>query len=103
MQLLGVEVTQQEFNNLFCEQAKGKELKVLDGKVVAVEKVFTDRQKIERRIEELKALLLESDYKAIKYAEGFICEEEYKEIRAQRQAWREEIGKLEEGLLKQPL
>lgn len=47
------------------------------------------------RIEELKTLLAESDYKAIKYAEGWISEADYAEVKAQRQAWREEINELE--------
>lgn len=44
MNLLGVEVTQEEFNNLLCEQANGKELKVIDGKVVAVEHEVTEEE-----------------------------------------------------------
>ena len=47
------------------------------------------------RIASLKRLLAESDYKAIKYAEGFIPEDEYAPIKAQRQAWRDEINSLE--------
>lgn len=37
MKLLGIEMPFEEFDNLICEQNKGKELKVIDGKVVAVE------------------------------------------------------------------
>lgn len=44
MKLLGIEVTPEEFNNLFCEQAKGKELKVIDGKVVAVEHEVSEEE-----------------------------------------------------------
>lgn len=47
------------------------------------------------RIAELKQLLEDTDYKAIKYAEGLISEEEYAEVKAQRQAWRDEINSLE--------
>ena len=47
------------------------------------------------RISELKRLLAESDYKAIKYAEGEITEEEYAPIKEQRRAWRVEINELE--------
>ena len=47
------------------------------------------------RIAELKQLLADTDYKAIKYAEGEISEEEYAEVKAQRQAWRDEINQLE--------
>lgn len=49
----------------------------------------------EEQIEVLKNNLLNSDYKAIKYAEGFITEEDYAPIKAQRQAWRDEINRLE--------
>lgn len=50
------------------------------------------------RIAELKQLLRESDYKAIKYAEGLLDEREYIPIRAERKAWRKEINELEESL-----
>lgn len=50
----------------------------------------------EQRIWQLKELLQESDYKAIKYAEGWISEEDYAPIKAERQAIRDEINKLEE-------
>lgn len=52
------------------------------------------RQKLDR-IQELKSLLSKTDYKAIKYAEGLISEEEYAPIKTQRQAYRDEINKLE--------
>ena len=47
------------------------------------------------RIEELKQLLAESDYKALKFAEGWISAEDYAATKAERQAWREEINSLE--------
>lgn len=47
------------------------------------------------RIAELKSLLTSTDYQAIKYAEGWISAEDYSPIKAQRQAWRDEINKLE--------
>lgn len=49
-------------------------------------------------IDGLKALLLESDYKALKYAEGWLTEEEYAPIKAERQRWRERINELEGGV-----
>lgn len=48
-----------------------------------------------KRITELKRKLDETDYQAIKYAEGFINETDYAPIKAQRQAWRDEINQLE--------
>lgn len=52
---------------------------------------------IEEQIAELKAQLAATDYKAIKYAEGWITEEEYAPIRAERQAVRDQINSLEGG------
>ncbi len=46
-------------------------------------------------IAELKAKLRESDYKAIKYAEGMITLADYAPIREERQAWRDRINELE--------
>lgn len=51
-----------------------------------------------QRIEELKSELAATDYKAIKYAEGWLTEEEYAPIKADRQAIRDEINALESQL-----
>ena len=40
--LLGINVTEEEFDYLICEQNNGKELKVVDGKVVAQEHILTN-------------------------------------------------------------
>ena len=50
------------------------------------------------RIAELKCKLSETDYQAIKYAEGLISETDYAPIKAQRQVWRDEINALESEL-----
>ena len=47
-------------------------------------------------IHSLKQMLADTDYQAIKYAEGWLTEAEYAEIKKQRQAWRERINELEE-------
>lgn len=47
------------------------------------------------RIAELKALLASTDYVVIKIAEGAATPEEYADVIANRQAWREEINQLE--------
>lgn len=47
------------------------------------------------RTNALRQLLLNTDYKAIKHSEGAIGEAEYAPIKAQRQAWRDEINELE--------
>ena len=49
----------------------------------------------EEQIRELKIQLENTDYKAIKYAEGLLTEEEYAEVKAQRQEWRAKINELE--------
>ena len=47
------------------------------------------------RIFELKQNLLNTDYKIHKYTEGVLSEEEFNIIKAERQAWRNEINRLE--------
>lgn len=49
-------------------------------------------------IQELKAQLQATDYKAIKYAEGLISEADYAPIKAERQALRDRINELEKEL-----
>ena len=49
-----------------------------------------------REIFELKEELNATDYKAIKYAEGVMTDEEYQPVGIQRQAWRHRINELEE-------
>lgn len=58
-----------------------------------------NRQVVEREIVELKQKLYDTDYKAIKYAEGFLTEEGYKETKAQRQMWRDRINELESKIV----
>lgn len=48
-----------------------------------------------KEIEELKQKLKDTDYQAIKFAEGFYSIEEYAPIKAQRQSWRDRINELE--------
>ena len=56
---------------------------------------YTQKELDLMRIDECKKLLCESDYKAIKFAEGLLTTEEYAPIKAQRQALRDEINTLE--------
>ena len=49
-----------------------------------------------REIFELKEELQRTDYKAIKYAEGVLTDEDYQQTGIQRQAWRHRINELEE-------
>lgn len=57
-----------------------------------------ERMAAEREIAELKAKLRDTDYQAIKYAEGMYTLTEYAPIREQRQAWRDRINHLEERI-----
>lgn len=46
----------------------------------------------------LKLKLSETDYQAIKFAEGELTAEEYEPVKQQRRAWRERINELEKLL-----
>lgn len=50
---------------------------------------------IQGEINGLKQLLAQSDYKALKYAEGEITESEYAETREYRQSLRDKINQFE--------
>jgi hypothetical protein len=60
-------------------------------------KTEQDKLKDQYRLEitQLKKQLSDTDYKAIKYAEGQISEEEYASVRAERQSYRDRINELE--------
>lgn len=53
---------------------------------------------IKNQITQLKKQLADTDYQAIKYAEGQLTEQEYAPIKSQRQGWRDEINQLEARL-----
>lgn len=77
-----VEITKEEFDRLtYIESPAPTELEIK-----------------RNRINELKSKLAATDYKAIKYMEGFYTEEEYTSIKAERQSWRDEINELENSL-----
>ena len=78
---------------------------VVDGKFTikrrtpTIEEVKADETtEINRQIRELKKKLFDTDYKAIKYSEGWLTDEEYAEVKAQREEWRKRINKLEASL-----
>lgn len=62
---------------------------------IAEEETKEKRRKIQAEIVDLKVRLRESDFKAIKFAEGELTIEEYAPIKAERKAWREQINELE--------
>lgn len=67
----------------------------MDDRKVWYDLYKTERQKIEEEIDILKQKLFNTDYKAIKYAEGQLTEEEYGPIKQERQSWRNRINELE--------
>lgn len=74
-------------DNILAEIGKSKQFDA-NGNIID----YVDNAK---KIAELKQQLADTDYKAIKYAEGLISDKEYKSIKEQRQAWRDEINQLE--------
>lgn len=54
-----------------------------------------DQKHIIAEITALKSLLVETDYVGIKVGEGSATHEEYAEILAKRQSWRDKINELE--------
>lgn len=53
---------------------------------------------INAEITALKSLLTDTDYKALKHADGVMSAEEYEPIRLQREEWRDKINALETEL-----
>lgn len=60
-----------------------------------------DRELIREKSEQilqLRGLLHNTDFKAIKYAEGELTEEEYAPIKEDRRSWRAQINALEKEI-----
>lgn len=60
-----------------------------------MEKIF----ELKNRMELLKVLLHQQDYKTIKYMQGVLSKEEFAEVCEQCQSWRKEINEIEAQLL----
>lgn len=98
-----IEITEQERKQPLPD--KYSYYAVVDGKFTikrrtpTVEEVKADETtEINRQIRELKKKLFDTDYKAIKYSEGWLTDEEYAEAKAQREEWRKRINELEASL-----
>lgn len=65
------------------------------GWIPYVPPVPTERDKALAEINDCKSQLFESDYKAIKFAEGELSATDYEPIRLQRRALRQRINELE--------
>lgn len=59
---------------------------------------MNEKAKIVTRIRQLRLKLANTDYKAIKYAEGELTSSEYEIVRQKRAEWRHEINALETKL-----
>ena len=68
MELLGIEMSFEEFDKLMCEQNDGKELKVVDGKVIAVEHKQTQEELLELELRSLYAWFEEYDNQVKQYS-----------------------------------
>ena len=98
-----IEITEQERKQPLPD--KYSYYAVIDGKFTIKRRTPTieelhndDIQDINREINELKKRLFDTDYKAIKYSEGWLTDEEYAEAKAQREEWRKRINELEASL-----
>ena len=60
---------------------------------------LVDTKAKEDEIARLKKELSDTDYQAIKYSEGWISEEDYAPIKANREALREQIRALESDII----
>lgn len=98
------ELTREEHNTLMEGQSKGKVITFHDDKKPTLEEPPppTEAEVAERKIRELKAYLSETDYVAIKIAEGEASAEEYADVLAKRKAARKEINELETVVQKSP-
>ena len=97
-ELLGIKMSFEEFDQLMSAECQGKILVVENGKVIAKDYEPTQYEINMTRILDLKRFLNETDYQPLKYLDGEYTEEEYAVLKAQRQAWREEIRQLESKL-----
>lgn len=95
----GIEVTEEDLAKLAKHELKFSVDP--EGKTILVPNDPTEENRKNEatlRIAELKKLLADSDYQAIKYAEGVISASEYVSIKAKREMWRKEINDLEKTL-----
>lgn len=60
--------------------------------------MFSKEMELQAKINELKYKLLQTDYQAIKFAEGELSAYEYEPIKKNRKQWRAEINALEQQL-----
>lgn len=96
--------TQEQVDAIFKNRGANQVIKDVNGIPTAVDLYTKSELAIaykKKRIAELKSLLQATDYQAIKYAEGFISEEDYLPIKQTRQEYRNEINELETQIIEE--
>ena len=88
-------MTKYYLNNIEVLQDEARNLIPIS---ITEERVDLRRKNNEELILEYKQKLKETDYKAIKYAEGLISETDYAPIKAERENYRKAINSLELSL-----
>lgn len=78
--IFGIEVTDEEFDYFYNEQEKSKDLKAIDGKVVAVEHKATEEELTQKEIYELEARLKELSQDIVQIQCGAVFEDEDERI-----------------------
>ena len=89
------DATKLKLEYLNCYKASGATLILDEEKYNAL----VDTKAKEDEIARLKKELADTDYQAIKYSEGWISEEDYAPIKANREALREQIRALESDII----
>lgn len=93
-----IEITEEYFNSLMNEQAKGKDLKVINGEVVAVEHIPTQKELLEKELKELLTWFEEYDKQTIQYQRcqrlGIEFDKDINELDAQAQTNSERITEI---------
>lgn len=97
--LYGIEIEDEYFDYLFDQQSKeGKEIKVIDGKVVAVEHEVTEEELKEQRIYEIRAWFEEYDNQVKQYERckrlGIDFDKDMVELDNQAQVYQNELRPL---------
>ena len=85
-------------HNCYIEEVKAKEDGTRQFQIKQIPQKTEDEKVIEQyqaEIVELKKYLSDTDYKAIKFAEGEITESDYQEVKSQRHDARVRINELE--------
>ena len=102
MELFGIEMSFEEFDKLMCKQNDGKELKVVDGKVVAVEHEPTQEELLELELRNLYTWFEEYDNQVKQYNRcqrmGITYDKDIKQLDNQAKANANRIAEIRKDL-----